>query len=172
MDDLTKATRRASELRSALASIDDTAARLTLLRFCGDVSKVSHALRLGGDLQDGSAAVAHDDELRRAVEDCLEGPIADHCWRQATLGVHEGGLGIRQAALVGLIAFVASAVAAEPLIADVDASMAQILPAGAVIGAVQRRVNEAVDRMLEPHPAEVRAEMPELVGSTRQFVAA
>ena len=62
----------------------------------------SRTLRLGGDGVRREDVVGHDQNLCNALESCVDGPLGDHSWRQATLGPTEGGLGFRMAGAPGL----------------------------------------------------------------------
>jgi len=108
-----------------------------------------YALRLGGDDVFPEDVERHDEDLRGALERCLDGPLADHSWRQATLGPTEGGLGFRKAERTALSACVASLAAALPMAGEMDASYAQagVLPAGLLHGTVLRRFEAALDAL-------------------------
>ena len=67
---------------------------------------------------------AQDAGLRAAFGASLDGPLEDHCWRQASLGCKRAGLGFRRAAEVAPAAYVASITQAIPLAEDMDDSFA------------------------------------------------
>ena len=154
--DVAEASAKAAQLREALADLNDAPVQLTLLRFCADVSKAMYALRCGGDAPPPESLLDLDAGLRRSVEHSLDGPLEDHSWRQAGLGVRSGGLGLRSASSVALCAYVASATAAMPLVAEVDDSMRGILPAGALTRRVQARLQAARDRLEADQPDTVK----------------
>ena len=157
-------------LRRAFAGLGDTGVELVLLRHCADVCKLSYALRLGGDEVLQEHIKRHDEDLRDALECCLDGPLVDHSWRQAMLGPTEGGLGFRTAKQTALAACTASLAAALPLAGEMDATYAQagILPAGLLRGAVQQRYENTLDALCHqagPEAAdEVRRDLKEQMG--------
>ena len=107
-DQFQNATSTVADLHGALAQVQDTASELILLRTCADVCKVAHLLRAAGPSISDVALQGYDELLQRSLTRCLGGQIDDLAMAQATLGVAEGGLGMRRAATTALPAFLAS----------------------------------------------------------------
>ena len=63
---------------------------------------------LQGDELDGPTLEAYALTLRESLATTVGGTVPDDAWEQATLGLEEGGLGIRTPEMVALPAFVAS----------------------------------------------------------------
>ena len=172
MEDFRLAEARASKLRSALGALEHPTCESVLLRQCGDICKVTYALRLGGDALDADALQAHDSGLRGALEACLDGPLSEHSWRQAQLGVRAGGLGFRTAERCALAASVASLAAAVPFAEEADEAYAgaSIVPRGCIGDAVLQRYRAALDRLCEPHPDEVSDQLRQVAAAGLDFM--
>ncbi len=142
------------EKRGAIASLGEAPAEMVLTRRCADVGNISYWFRCYGDKLQGTVTQRFDSDLRAAVEECLGGPLADIAWWQGSVGVKQGGLGMRSAADVALPAFVASRVASRPLVADMFGRIAaaELGSVGDLLGAYDRRTNDAVAAFLRTMP--------------------
>jgi hypothetical protein len=165
-------------VRESLAKLDHAPSELTLQRNCLNVGKVQYALRCSGDRVETAALDAFDQAARHGVEEALGGPVSDESWVQATLGVDACGLGLRDASLVALPAFIASRVAARPLVAEMASHLqeAGICPAAQVMASYDVRSAQAAQRWSQVLPEAVRQEVARLVddaaaGATRRWRA-
>ena len=78
-----------------------------LLKNSMALPRLTHVLRTSS-LADHSLVHAFDCTLRRVTEDLLNLRMTDHQWKQATLPVRHGGIGLRSAGDVALPAFISS----------------------------------------------------------------
>ena len=111
-----ESVRACDELRSAINGVDHAPTELVLTRQCADVSKLMYHMRINGDILDHDLLASFDGQLRASVSNSLSGDLPDHSWWQATTGVTVGGLGLRTAVTVALLAFVASRILSRPLV--------------------------------------------------------
>jgi hypothetical protein len=109
---------KVSKARDAITILESPQCEVVLQRRCFDVSKVAYLLRCSGDRVNASAQHIFDARLRPGTEDAIPGPLSDERWGQTTLGVDAGGLGMREATVVALPAFIASRVASRPLVEE------------------------------------------------------
>ena len=105
---LQKVTKTVAEIHKAIAQLNDTASELILLRKCADVSRIVHLLRAAGTSVHPNALLDYDNVLALSVERCLGGQFDELARLQASLGVADGGIGMRQASATALPAFLAS----------------------------------------------------------------
>ena len=103
--------------RAGISDLEQSQCELVLQRRCFDVSKVGYILRCNGDMIDEDSLATFDSSLRSGTEDALRGKLRDDAWVQATLSVDAGGLGLREASVWALPAFIASRTASRPLVA-------------------------------------------------------
>ena len=89
-----------------------------IVRQCADVSKLMCHTHVNGDMLDHDLLAAFDGQLRASVSASLCGDLLDHSWWRATRGVTCGGLGLRTALVVALLAFGTSS---QPIMAKNDA---------------------------------------------------
>ena len=97
-----------AKTRESTALLENSQCELVLQRRCFDVSKVTYILWCNGDRVDDSALQAYDDALRNGTEDALHGSLSDESWIQATLGADAGVLGMKEASVIALPAFISS----------------------------------------------------------------
>ena len=144
------------DVRSAISTMGHAPSELVLTRRCADVGKVSYWLRCYGDTLRGVVCSRFDTDLRDAMEEILNGPLSDAAWWQSNLGVRDGGLGIRRASDVALMAFIGSRVASRPLVACMleHVQSADLGCANTLLHAYDSRTNSAVDALLRSFPAE------------------
>ena len=87
-----------------------------------------------------------DEEIRRQLGFTCRGSIHDEGFLQVTLGVHEGGLGLRRASDLALPAFIASSVQARPAIAALLGEGHSCLPLD-LPSALDMGTQEAIDQL-------------------------
>ena len=123
---------KVASTRAAIASVGDAATELILTRMCGDACKITHLLRAHGVNIPDDALKEFDDGLATALATSLAGPLHDEALCQATLGVRDGGLGVRQARHTLAPAALASRVQARPLVLHLANEMRDmdLAPAG------------------------------------------
>jgi hypothetical protein len=105
-----------SELHDALCTLAEAPVEMVLGRLCADVSKVNYLLRLAGASLSPEVVSCHDSEQRRFLGTLLGGGLHDMAFAQAALGVRDGGLGFRTAALTREVAAIASRVEARSFV--------------------------------------------------------
>ena len=103
-------------LHDALCTLAEAPVEMVLGRLCADVSKVNYLLRLAGGSLSPEVVSRHDSEQRRFLGTLLGGGLHDMAFAQAALGVRDGGLGFRSAALTREAAAIASRVEARPFV--------------------------------------------------------
>ena len=118
-----EACRNVTSTREAIASVGDAATELILTRMCADACKITHLLRAHGSDVSEAAIDDFDGGLGAALATTLAGPLGEESLSQATLGVREGGLGVRTARHTQAPAALASRVRAWPLVAHLVAQM-------------------------------------------------
>ena len=119
-------------------------------------------LRASGTSIDGAALEDYDAALQLALARCLGGQLDDLSLAQASLGVFEGGLGMRHAATMALPAFVASRVECRWLVQLLAETLSVSSPGAgdllAAFDAETRAAQEAFEATLDAAGAEqVRA---------------
>ena len=148
---------KTAELRSAIVEVSHPATELVLTRQCADVSKLSYQLRTNGDRIDSVLLERFDADLRCAAETIIGGDVPDSSWWQATIGVRQPGLGLRQAALTALPAFVASRISSWPQVATMAGHLetAGIAHEAAVMEHYDARTEDALVQLVAslPHQA-------------------
>jgi hypothetical protein len=92
-----------------IASLPDPHKGLALMRLTSGAALTTFFARTGGP---DPSFVVYDGEVRGAVSALIGLEMTDEVWEQATLPTRLGGLGIRRAAEVAAVAFVASATCA------------------------------------------------------------
>eukprot|EP00662_Eupelagonemidae_sp_cell21_P022046 gene22046-biopygen46842 len=104
----------------ALAELDDPHVAFQLLRNCASFGRVIYSMRVTPPDWHQAQLQAFDSAVRR----CFEQFSGVHCdgrqWRQATLGIRNAGLGLRDAARHSPAAYVASRGACAEQCRDVD----------------------------------------------------
>ena len=158
---------KVSTKRAAIASLDDAAAELVLTRRCADVGNVNYWLRCYGDKLRGEFACKFDVDLRVALEECLGGPLPDTAWCQASVGVAQGGLGLRRAEQVALPSFIASRVASRPMVSDMFTHVedAELGAAACLLRLYDQRTDEAVAELLRALPASCADDVADAVAA-------
>ena len=108
--------KKVEEVYAALETLMDPVAELALGRVCANVGRVTHLLRTAGrDLSEETCAV-FDTAQADFLDRTLAGDVGETAQRQAALGVRSGGLGLRRATDLRLIAATASKVEARPFV--------------------------------------------------------
>eukprot|EP00439_Symbiodinium_sp_Y106_P008441 s7410_g1.t1 len=100
--------------RAAVEGLQDPAVELTLKRCCLSNSKASHLLRCNGDRVDAGRLLLFDEDMAAGLASALCDRLPDDSWVQATLSVDAGGLGMREASTIAMLAFT-SRVASRPM---------------------------------------------------------
>ena len=145
-----EACSKAERTRKALIEIQHAPTEMVLTRLCGDVAKVTYNLRLNGDIISDSQLEKHDNSMRSSLEGILGGHISDAAWMQAAMGVRHGGLGLREAKIISLSAFLASRVASRPHVCELAGHMqeAGLATSEIIIQAYDRRTEDALIRLV------------------------
>ena len=86
----------------------DTACELAAVQSCLSVCKVMHLLRAVGFYISDSALLAHDDNLEWCLAETFGAKLPVTSSIQASCSIQTGGLGLRKAKDIALVAFVAS----------------------------------------------------------------
>ena len=118
---LTERVGKAAACLEALAALDDPQVSLLLLRHCSSFTKLVHSMRTTPAALHHSALQAFDEQIKCSLEQIGCFPVADRVWHQATLGVKQGGLGLRQCALHAPAAYLASVAATQEACRGLDA---------------------------------------------------
>ena len=142
-----EATRKADATRLALLEVGHAPTELVLTRLCADVSKILYQLRLNGDRVGKDLLHAHDSSLRASLDAILGGGLTDEAWEQATMGVDMSGIGFREAKLSAPIAFVASRIAARPMVKTLAQHVASV--GLATVDVQMRLFDERTDAAME-----------------------
>ena len=103
-----------AQARAAVEGLQDPAVELTLKRCCLSNSKASHLLRCNGDRVDAGRLLLFDEDMAAGLASALCDRLPDDSWVQATLSVDAGGLGMREASTIAMLAFT-SRVASRPM---------------------------------------------------------
>ncbi len=169
-EDLASITKKVCSARDAIQELNAPAAELTLQRCCLNVSKAAYLLRCNGDRIKDSELSKFDVAMASGLESALWGPLPDDSWLQATMSVDAGGLGMREAALVALPAFVASRTVARPLVAEMAAHCAEagLCAIHVIMDAYDRRSDAASARWLETLPEDVHHEIRTLLADAAE----
>jgi len=162
------------ELHAAIGTIDHPATELVLTRRCADVSKLTYTLLCSGDMVRGDVLEEFDNSLRATLERTLGGSLRDTSWWQATTGVFDGGLGLRESTAVCLPAFLASRITARPLALEMaqHALDAGLLTLAAFTSAYDERTRAAYERFRAEMPVDVHEELRLLVEEAASAAAA
>ena len=144
-----QAVEKTSVLHDAIGAIPNAATQMVLRSACADVSKVAYILRLAGDKLDATDLDELGKVQRAGVGTTLNGDVGDDAWEQATTEVRLGGLGLRSATELALPSFIASRVAGRSIAAGIfsDLENAGLAPVGVLLGAYDRRLQEAVSSL-------------------------
>ena len=100
----------------ALTDMGDSQLEISLLRSCLALPKVSYVLRACPPNHIRRSTAAFDKAIREALVSILGGPLSDWSWLKACLPSSRDGLNLRSASLHAPAAFLASCVAAAPLV--------------------------------------------------------
>jgi hypothetical protein len=152
-----KVLTKTATLREHVHALGNPQSEVILQRRCLDVAKAGYILRCNGDLVSDSLLERFDAGLRSGLEESLFGQMTDEGWLHATLGVDAGGLGMREASVIALLAFIASRTASRPLVAEMadHMSKAGICDVALVMNMFDERTKTAVDRWCLTLPPEV-----------------
>ena len=102
-------------VHGAIQSIGDVATEVVLTRMCADACKLTHLLRAHGTRIKDDVLERFDTAVSQSLATALHGPLHEDARVQASLGVAEGGLGVRRCVDEARPAFIASCVAAKPM---------------------------------------------------------
>ena len=149
--------RNTDTARMTLLEVGHAPTEMVLTRLCGDVAKVTYNLRLNGDIVTDSQLGAHDQSLRRSLEAILGGEVTDAAWTQATVGVRQGGLGLREARGIALSAFLASRIASRPHVQELAQHMQDVglAPVAVVMRAFDQRTDDALTQLVGELDSEI-----------------
>ena len=88
---------KSQQLMQKLGILDDPYSEYVLLRNCLALPKMSYAIRTVNPVHHEASMERFDSSFRESLERILGGPISDAKWKQASLPVSQGGLGLRSA---------------------------------------------------------------------------
>ena len=164
-EDMEKVCVKVATTRDKIEELNSPAAELTLQRVCLNVSKASYLLRCSGDRIADDKLCLFDKGMAAGLESALWEPLSDDAWVQATMAVDAGGLGMREARNVALPAFLASRVAARPLVAEMatHTEEAGVCPASLCMQAYDERSQAALNRWLGELPLDVHARVHAII---------
>ncbi|XP_062518293.1 uncharacterized protein LOC134193482 [Corticium candelabrum] len=94
--------------QSRLTDLEDPQVELHLLRSCLSLCKVNHLLRTVPSEKVKFQLERFDSELRSSLEVISRSSVSDVAWKQATLPIRLGGLGLRETCRTSALAFVGS----------------------------------------------------------------
>ena len=145
--------------------LESSQCEFVLQRRCFDVNKVNYFLRCNGDRVRDSALNEFDSGLRGGTEGAIHGRISDESWIQATLGVDASGLGMREASVIALPAFIASRVTSRPLVEEMCRHMEEegIATVAQCMAAYDVRTRTAGERWGNTLPAAVHDQTRRLI---------
>jgi hypothetical protein len=154
-----------AKAREAISVLESSQCELVLQRLCFDVGKVNYLLRCKGDRVYESALHQFDAALRGGTEDARHGRISDESWIQATLGVDASGLGMKEASVIALPAFISSRVASRPLVEEMcrHTEAEGIAAVSQCMSAYDNRTRAACERWSTRLPVAVHAQARELI---------
>ena len=104
---------------SKLASLENPQVQLCLLRSCLLLPKLMYTLRTCKPASLLEAYKRFDAIQMAALEDILSSSISSLAWRQATLPVSMGGLGLRSATSHATAAYLSSLVQTKPVVDEI-----------------------------------------------------
>ena len=108
---------KVSALQGHLQDLENPQVELHLLRSCLGVCKVNHFLRTVPPNSILPQLQLFDSNLRYSLSRVCNASVSDQAWRQATLPLSLGGLGLRKASCVSPAAFLGSCVGSQGLCA-------------------------------------------------------
>ena len=126
---------------------------LWLLRKCADVCKVVHLLRAAAPSIEPDTLEAYDAMLEQSLLRCLGGDLDEMSLEQASLGVAEGGLGLRRAAGISMPAYLASCIEARWMISLLADSIGDFVAPGVLSSGFEDKIARAqtdLERKLSP----------------------
>ena len=119
---LRKRIEKARKLMTRIGEMDDPQTALLLLRYCAGYAKVQYSARtVPRHLQEEGLA-SYSVALRSAMETVLRRGLDERGWRQAQLGIADGGLGLRLPEVHAAAAYTASVRGARHKLEDMLAS--------------------------------------------------
>lgn len=118
---LSDRVQKGEEVLDALGELPNPQVGLLLLRHCASFTKLVHNMRTTPTGLHHPALLGFDAAVRTCLEHIGCFPVSDRLWQQATLGVKQGGLGLRQCAKHGAAAYLASVVATQDACRGLDA---------------------------------------------------
>ena len=115
-DFLSSTIRVSSILHQQLKKLVDPQIALTLLRQCAAFCKFTHIARTTPPILIQSTLAIFDDNFRACIMQCTAIDLSPNCpaWKQATLSLSHGGLGLRSVFLHCSAAYISSISASFP----------------------------------------------------------
>ena len=110
---------KSEQLMQRLSILDDPYSEYVLLRNCLALPKMSYAIRTVNPVHHEASMERFDSSVRESLERILGGPISDAKWKQASLPVSQGGLGLRSALSHSAAAFISSFSDSQSIIEDI-----------------------------------------------------
>ena len=116
---LNKRVNRIAEITDKLHLIEDPQAEFCLLRNCLSLPKFEYAARTTHPAFHADPMSRFDALMREALSSVIGHTLDDKQWRQATLPVSMGGMGLRQAALHSSASYVTSIAHSYQLVSEI-----------------------------------------------------
>ena len=91
-----------------LSDLEDSQVEMQLLCSCLSLCKINHLIRTVPPGRVTKQLSRFDHGVRHCLEKMFNSSMSDACWKQATLPVCLGGLGLREASRTALAAFIGS----------------------------------------------------------------
>ena len=105
---LLKKVEKVKECLSKLPDLQDSQMEATLLRHCLSFPKISFSIRTCPPALIQEALGSFDDLIRETLTEIAGGPLPEWTWRKASLPIHFGGLGLRNASTTAPAAYIGS----------------------------------------------------------------
>ena len=114
------------ECQQNLQSLENPQVELHLLRSCLSLCKINHLLRTVPPNKATSQLRCFDVNLRKSLEGIANCSLSENSWKQATLPIRLGGLGLREACRTAPASYLASCNSTRQLICRFHSLLSQL----------------------------------------------
>ena len=114
-ESISKRVNKILDCQNKLTDLKNPQVELLLLRSCLSLCKINHLIRTVPCAKIQEQLSEFDHGLRRSLETILLSSISDMAWKQASLPIRLGGLGLREASRSSSAAFIGSCNASRPV---------------------------------------------------------